>query len=115
MSDMDILILPYEKKVTAAGNFGDIGQFTSPMKLFDYLGSSKPIIASSLPVLKEILSNKKNCIFVDDLNIYKWKSAIKKLKHNSQLREIISKNNFFLSKKYTYEKRVKKMFSNLEI
>ena len=40
MKEMDILILPYEKKVSAGGNFGDISKFTSPMKLFDYLASS---------------------------------------------------------------------------
>ena len=62
---MDLLILPYENKVLVSGNVGDIGKFTSPMKLFDYLASSKPIIASSLPVLKEILSHKQNCIFIN--------------------------------------------------
>ena len=75
---MDLLVLPYEKKVLVSGNVGDIGKFTSPMKLFDYLALSKPIMASNLPVLKEILSNKKNCIFVNDLNIYKWKTEINK-------------------------------------
>ena len=115
MNSMDILILPYEKEISAAGNFGNIAQYTSPMKLFDYLGSTKPIIASSLPVLKEILVEKKNCIFIKDLNVYKWKLIINKLSHNHQLRKIISKNNFFLSKNYTYKKRVQKMFSDLDI
>ncbi len=115
MSAMDILILPYEKEVSAAGNFGNIAQYTSPMKLFDYLGSTKPIIASSLPVLKEVLTNKKNCIFVKELKVQRWKLVINKLSLNSQLRKIISKNNFFLSKNYTYKKRVKKMFNNLNI
>ncbi len=115
MSKMDILILPYEKEISAAGNFGNIAQYTSPMKLFDYLGSTKPIIASSLPVLREILINKKNCIFVEDLNVQKWRLAINKLSLNFKLRKIISKNNFFLSKNYTYEKRVEKMFNNLDI
>ena len=108
MNEMDLLILPYEKKVSAGGNFGDISQFTSPMKLFDYLASSKPIMASSLPVLREILTNKKNCIFLSDLNIYKWKLAIEKLSRDFSLREIISKNNFYLSREYTYNLRVKK-------
>ena len=83
------------------------------MKLFDYLGSTKPIIASSLPVLKEILTNKKNCIFIDELNVLRWKLIIKKLSNNIELREIIAKNNFFHSKNYTYQKRVDKMFKNL--
>lgn len=107
---MDLLLLPYEKKVLVSGNVGDIGKFTSPIKLFDYLASSKPIMASSLPVFKEILSNKKNCIFVNDLNIYKWKLEINKFSKSINLRQIISKNNFNLSKNYTYKKRVQRMF-----
>ncbi len=112
---MDLLILPYEKKVTVAGNVGNIASFTSPMKLFDYLSSSKPIIASSLSVLKEILVDKKNCMFVDNLNIFKWRLIIKKILSNSNQREIISRNNFFLAKNYTYRNRVKKMFNDLSI
>tara|TARA_B100001057_G_C22867373_1_gene957156 strand:+ start:194 stop:1303 length:1110 start_codon:yes stop_codon:yes gene_type:complete len=115
MCQMDLLILPYEKKVTSSGNVGNIANFTSPMKLFDYLSSSKPIIASSLSVLKEVLVSKKNCIFVENLNIYRWKLVIKRILLNSTQREIISRNNFFLAKNYTYQKRVNKMFNNLSI
>ena len=111
---MDLLILPYEGKVTASGNVGNIANYTSPMKLFDYMASSKPIIASSLPVLKEILEDKKNCIFVDGLNIFKWKIIIKKILFNRSQREIISRNNFLLSKKYTYDNRVKKIFEDIK-
>ncbi len=110
MQEMDLLILPYEKKVLVSGNVGDIGKFTSPMKVFDYLGSTKPIIASSLPVLEEILTDQKNCIFVNGLNIYRWRLEIKKFSNNPSLRQIISKNNFLLSKNFTYGKRIRKMF-----
>lgn len=109
--NMDLLILPYEKTVLVSGGVGDISKFTSPMKLFDYLASSKPILASSLPVLSEILKNKQNCIFINSLNIYKWKLVINKLSNLPKQRQIISKNNFNLSKNYTYEIRVKKMFN----
>ena len=85
------------------------------MKLFDYLASSKPIIVSSLPVLREVLKDKKKLyFFLNNLNIYQWKLAIQKLSNNFSLREIISKNNFFLSKKYNYNLRVKKMFQKFK-
>ena len=112
MKEMDILILPYEKKVSAAGDFGDISKFTSPMKLFDYLASSKVIIASSLPVLKEILIKDKNCIFIENLNIYKWKNEITKISNNSKKMHIIAKNNYFLSKQFTYRHRVHKLLGS---
>ena len=74
---MDLLILP-TKKSNCIWKCRQYSNFTSPMKLFDYLSSSKPIIASSLSVLKEVLVNKKNCIFIDELNVYKWKLTINK-------------------------------------
>ena len=109
MKEMDILILPYKKNVTAAGNFGDISKYTSPMKLFDYLASGKVIIASSLKVLNEVLKSKKNCIFVNSLNIFIWKNEISKLKNNLNRMYIMSKNNYYLSKQFTYTQRVKKL------
>ena len=111
LKKMDLLILPYEKKVLVSGGVGEISKFTSPMKLFDYLASSKPIISSSLPVLKEIMIDKRNCIFVDGLNIFRWKLVINKFLNSANQRLIISKNNFSLSKDYSYKKRVKKMFN----
>ena len=45
--------MPYKKKVTSAGNIGDIGKYTSPLKLFDYLASGKASIASETNVLRK--------------------------------------------------------------
>ena len=50
---MDILLLPYTKSVTAAGNVSDITNYTSPLKLFDYV-AGKLIMSSNIKVLKEI-------------------------------------------------------------
>ena len=41
LSEMDILLMPYTDKTTFSGNYGDIVNFMSPMKMFDYLGAGK--------------------------------------------------------------------------
>ena len=51
--------MPYQNKITAAGNVGNIIDFTSPLKLFDYIACGKIIISSDVKVLKEILTEKK--------------------------------------------------------
>ena len=51
--------MPYTSKITAAGNYGDITNFTSPLKLFDYLSVGRVILCSNYSVLHEILKNKK--------------------------------------------------------
>ena len=64
LSKMDILLMPYVSAITVAGDIGDITKFTSPLKLFDYLSVGKIIICSDFDVLKEIIKDKKNAIFI---------------------------------------------------
>jgi len=54
----DILILPNKKD-------GGISEFyTSPLKLFEYMASGKPIIASNLSSLREVL-NESNSVLIE--------------------------------------------------
>jgi glycosyltransferase involved in cell wall biosynthesis len=39
--------------------------YTSPLKLFEYMASRRPIVASNLPSLMEILEDKKNSILFE--------------------------------------------------
>lgn len=55
----DILLAPYQTKI-GIENGGDISRWISPMKLFEYMASGKPILSSDLPVLREILTTGEN-------------------------------------------------------
>ena len=110
ISKMDILLMPSStKKIRSSGNFGNIVKFTSPLKLFDYLASGKLIISSNVSVFKEILSDRKNCIIVNNFKINNWVKIIYKAKFELSKINNIKRNAFILSKKYTYIKRAKKM------
>ena len=99
LSKMDIFLMPYTTSITMAGNVGDISKFTSPLKLFDYLSVGRAIICSNFKVLKEILKENENAIFIKNYkNPIFWKSEISKLKREPHRRYKISKNNFLLSK-----------------
>lgn len=53
----DVLVLPN------SGKDPDSSRFTSPMKLFEYMASLTPIVASEVPAIKEVLSDE-SCFFV---------------------------------------------------
>lgn len=108
---LDICMLPNQKIVRgygANGNHGaNIGDFTSPLKMFEYMAHKKPIIASDLKVLREVLDDHI-AVLVDPENENQWIEAINKLKDKS-LRETISKKAFKEFKKYTWKNRADKV------
>ena len=77
LNKIDICILPYTKTVTVSGNVGDISNYTSPLKIFDYMKTGKLIICSNLKVIREVLENNKNSILVNDFdNLNSWLKKI---------------------------------------
>jgi len=102
-NSFDILLAPYANKVSVFGNSGDSSKFMSPLKIFEYMSHKKAIIASDLPVLREIL-NSKNSILVEPENIKDWIGAIHMLR-NFKNRHQISNNAFKDFKKYTWKNR----------
>tara|TARA_B100001027_G_scaffold214572_1_gene187004 strand:+ start:582 stop:1697 length:1116 start_codon:yes stop_codon:yes gene_type:complete len=106
---MDILLAPYQNNTSVLG--GKVTtEWMSPLKIFEYMSSKIPFIASDIKVLREVLKNRYNCILVNPNSINEWKTAIKKIFSNEKLSEEISNNAFndFISK-YTWEIRAKKI------
>jgi len=92
---LDVCLLPNQKIVHPHGADPsditvNISSFTSPLKLFEYMAHKKPIIASDLPVLREVL-NKKNSILVSCDDLEKWIEAINKLKDLKKRKQIATK------------------------
>ncbi len=87
-------------------------QYTSPLKMFEYMASRKPIIASDLPSIREIL-NEKNAILVrpDDPN--DLARGIKKALQNQDLADKILQQAFLDVQEYTWEKRADKIMNYL--
>ena len=113
---MDILLMPYSSSITVAGDVGDITKFTSPLKLFDYLCAGKIIICSDFKVLKEVVKEKQNAIFVKNFkNSFAWKNEIQKLKNQPNKQLIISKNNYKLGQRYSLDKRAKKILEEINL
>ena len=95
-----------------SGRFVDMVNEYAPSlsnPLFDYLASGKLIISSNVSVFKEILSDRKNCIIINNFKINNWVKIIYKAKFELSKINNIKRNAFILSKKYTYIKRAKKM------
>lgn len=111
--DFDICILPNQEEVfghRVSGKGDNIGKYTSPLKLFEYMSYKKPIIASDLPVLREIL-NENNAVLVTHDKPLKWVKAINKLRLKKVRDKIANQAHEEFIDNYTWAKRAEKIIN----
>jgi len=72
----DILMAPYERKVTVSGGKGDTSNYMSPLKVFEYMSGGNAIIVSEIPVLHEVLTPGRNCIMAEPESLKAWVNAL---------------------------------------
>ena len=115
LSKYNIALMPYEKEVRGRLKNINLVNFMSPMKMFDYMASSKIILASDLKVYKHILKHKFNSILIKD-NIEKWIFWINKIFNSEKKFKYLKVNAKNTSQKYTWKIRSKKIlnFANMQ-
>ena len=100
---MDALVIPFPNKSHYAF-------YASPLKLFEYMASGRPIIASDLPALREIL-NDKNALFFKPDDAPDLARAIKMLKSSQMLGYHLSQQALADVQQYTWQKRAKNILN----
>ena len=103
-SAADILVLPNTEG-------SDISQFTSPLKLFEYMAAERPIVASDMPVLREILQHGQNAILVQPADEKELAGAIRRLLHDQNLADQISEQARRQVEQYTWSNRARKIIN----
>lgn len=115
MLSSDVLIAPYQKKVTIQGQ-GDTCRWMSPLKIFEYMAAGKVILSSDLPVLKEVLEHKKNSLLAPPTDINIWVSNLKLAKNNLQFKKQLEDNaKKDFEKKYTWKSRAQKILNSIKL
>ncbi|MGB9639891.1 MAG: glycosyltransferase family 4 protein [Anaerolineales bacterium] len=99
----NVLLMPYQEQV-AASSGGNIAAYLSPMKLFEYLASGRPILASDLGVFHEIL-NPENAILLPPQDLAAWSNAISELRNSPQKREQLGQSARQTALRYSWEER----------
>jgi glycosyltransferase involved in cell wall biosynthesis len=113
MLAFDALIAPYQETVCVYGGGGNTVKWMSPLKIFEYMAAGKPILASDLPVLREILMHKKNCLLALPKDVDKWMSNLELIKNDIKLRESLGQSaQEDFKKNYTWRSRAKNIIND---
>ncbi len=114
MQSMDILLMPYQEKVSIGQKGHDTAAWMSPMKMFEYMSSNSAIISSDHKVLKEVLSHEVNALIFKKDSPTDWINGITRLKNDFKLMKKIKKNSYQDYKNlYTWNIRGKKIINFL--
>ncbi|MES9834782.1 MAG: glycosyltransferase family 4 protein [Candidatus Thiodiazotropha sp. DIVDIV] len=77
-ADSELVALPYQADLSHADGI-------SPMKLFEAMAAGRPIIASDIPPLREILQSGRNALLADPKDPDSWVRAVGELSDNPDL------------------------------
>jgi len=100
----DVVVLPNskEKKISEL--------YTSPIKMFEYMAAQKPIVASDLPSIREIL-NENNAVLVEPDNSKELAEGIKKVLVDKNMSNKLVNQAYQDVHKYTWQKRAQNILN----
>ena len=75
----DVLLMPYQRQVRTATARSDTSRWMSPLKMFEYMATGRPIVASALPVLQEVLTHGYNALLAAPDSLAQWYAALNEL------------------------------------
>ncbi len=108
----DVLLMPYQRNAEDPSGYV-IADFFSPLKMFEYMASGRPIVASDLSVIREILIDRENAILFDPSDEDAFLNAILIALEDMELAQNISRNAQEEAKKHTWSRRAEEIFSFL--
>jgi glycosyltransferase involved in cell wall biosynthesis len=82
----DLLLMPYGRVIGISSGGGNSAAISSPLKMFEYLAAGRAIIASDLPVFREVL-NERNAVFCAPEDVPAWAASVRALLDDPARRE----------------------------
>lgn len=76
LAKADILLAPYGRNVIVSDGRIEVAKWMSPLKLFEYMALARPIVASDLPVLREVLDDGFNARMARPDDAEDWERVI---------------------------------------
>lgn len=104
----DVLVLPNSGKEKISRSW------TSPMKVFEYMAAHRPIVASNLPSIREVL-NDRNAFLVEPDDVQGLAQGISRALAQRNLALEVADRAFAEVQNYTWRKRVQRIYDYFKL
>jgi glycosyltransferase involved in cell wall biosynthesis len=84
-------------------------RFTSPLKLFEYMAAARPIVASDLPSIREVLADGESALLVPPGDPVAMARAIERLVADRSLAECLARTAHHAAADYTWARRAARL------
>lgn len=109
----DVVVTPHSGRTHNLGP-GTVSLYhISPMKLFEYMASGRPIVASDLPAIREVVDETMATFFIPD-DPHSLARAIETVLANPRVCEKKAENALAEVKKYTWEERARRIIHYID-
>lgn len=98
----DVLALPNPASAIST-------QFTSPLKLFEYMAARRPIVASDLPAVREVLSHEATALLVPPADPAALASAVQRLAGDRPLAERLARAALAAVQEFSWDRRAERI------
>jgi len=87
--------------------------YMSPLKIFEYMASGVPMVATDLPSLREVLTDGENVLMAQPGDETSMSNCLEQLLTQPQLRTKVARAALNTVKEYTWEKRAARVLARL--
>ena len=84
-------------------------RFTSPLKLFEYMAARRPIVATNLPAIREVLRDGEDALLVEPGDAGAMAAAISRVLQDRELAERLAQAAYGAAADYTWSRRAERL------
>ena len=85
LAGFDALIAPYQERVLAADGRTNTARWMSPLKIFEYMAAARPIVASRIPAIEDLLQDQETALLCSPTKPKHWALALRTLSTDREL------------------------------
>lgn len=85
LKSLNALLAPYQERVLAADGRTNTARWMSPLKVFEYMAVGRPIVASRVPAIEDLLQHNETALLCSATSPAEWAVALQNLSRDPTL------------------------------